>query len=89
MSLGIVIGPGIGGFLADFGLKMPLLISAIVGVVAVVFSMFVLKESKLENMTFLKVNRNLMVKEIAQSFKKPYFIPLVITLSDELWFNGI
>src|SRR3954454_18633359 len=38
MSLGIVIGPGIGGFLADFGLKMPLLISAIVGVGAVVFS---------------------------------------------------
>ena len=32
MSLGIVIGPGIGGFLAKYGLKMPLLVSAIVGV---------------------------------------------------------
>ena len=38
MSLGIVIGPGIGGFLADFGLKMPFLISAIVGLAAVTFS---------------------------------------------------
>ena len=37
MSLGIVIGPGIGGFLADFGLKMPLLISALVGIAAVAF----------------------------------------------------
>ena len=46
MSLGIVVGPGIGGFLAEFGLKMPLLISALVGVVAVIFSTFVLKESK-------------------------------------------
>ena len=46
MSLGIVIGPGIGGFLADFGLKMPLLISAIVGVGAVIFSAVMLKESK-------------------------------------------
>ena len=45
MSLGIVIGPGIGGFLADFGLKMPLLISAFVGLVAVIFSAFMLKES--------------------------------------------
>ena len=46
MSLGIVVGPGIGGFLAEFGLKMPLLISALVGVVAVIFSTLVLKESK-------------------------------------------
>ena len=45
MSLGIVIGPGIGGFLADFGLKLPLLISAIIGVFAVIFSAVMLKES--------------------------------------------
>ena len=37
MSLGIVIGPGIGGFLADFGLKIPLLISALVSLAAVAF----------------------------------------------------
>ncbi|MFF2753817.1 MFS transporter [Psychrobacillus sp. NPDC058041] len=80
MSLGIVIGPGVGGFLADFGLKMPLLISAIVGVVAVVFSMFVLKESKPEESGAPENKPEPMVKEIVQSFKKPYFIPLVITL---------
>lgn len=79
MSLGIVIGPGIGGFLADFGLKMPLLISAVVGVLAVIFSMFVLKESKLED-SVAENKPEPMVKEIIQSFKKPYFIPLVITL---------
>lgn len=80
MSLGIVVGPGIGGFLADFGLKMPLLISALVGVLAVIFSTFVLKESKPEDMDILNSKSEPMVKEIAQSFKKPYFIPLVITL---------
>ncbi|QFG00590.1 MFS transporter [Psychrobacillus glaciei] len=79
MSLGIVIGPGIGGFLADFGLKMPLLISAVVGVLAVIFSMFVLKESKPEDSVAENKSES-MVKEIGQSFKKPYFIPLVITL---------
>jgi DHA1 family multidrug resistance protein-like MFS transporter len=46
MSLGIVIGPGIGGFLADFGLKMPLLVSALISLLATVFSILVLKESK-------------------------------------------
>jgi DHA1 family multidrug resistance protein-like MFS transporter len=80
MSLGIVIGPGIGGFLADFGLKMPLLISAIVGSAAVVFSVFVLKESKPEDSEVSESKQESMVKEIVQSFKKPYFIPLVITL---------
>ncbi|MFJ5770620.1 MFS transporter [Psychrobacillus sp. NPDC093180] len=80
MSLGIVVGPGIGGFLADFGLKMPLLVSAVVGVLAVIFSLFVLKESKPETSSTPENKSEPMVKEIVQSFKKPYFIPLVITL---------
>ncbi|MGB2873500.1 MFS transporter [Psychrobacillus psychrotolerans] len=80
MSLGIVVGPGIGGFLAEFGLKMPLLISALVGVVAVIFSTLVLKESKPTDVVTPDGKSETMVKEIAQSFKKPYFIPLVITL---------
>lgn len=80
MSLGIVVGPGIGGFLAEFGLKMPLLVSALVGVVAVIFSTLVLKESKPADVSVSEGKSETMVKEIAQSFKKPYFIPLVITL---------
>lgn len=81
MSLGIVIGPGIGGFLADFGLKVPLLVSALVGVVAVIFSAIMLKESMdFEIDAVVDENTESMVKEIFQSFKKPYFIPLLITL---------
>ena len=80
MSLGIVIGPGIGGFLADFGLKMPLLISAIVGLAAVAFSAFMLKESMDTKIEVTNEKPEPMVKEIVQSFNKPYFIPLVITL---------
>ncbi|QUG43290.1 MFS transporter [Psychrobacillus sp. INOP01] len=80
MSLGIVVGPGIGGFLAEISLKMPLLVSALVGVVAVVFSTLVLKESKPADVNTPESKSEPMVKEIAQSFKKPYFIPLVITL---------
>ncbi len=80
MSLGIVIGPGIGGFLADFGLKMPLLISALVGLAAVAFSAFMLEESMDKKVEVSNEKPEPMVKEIAQSFNKPYFIPLVITL---------
>ncbi len=80
MSLGIVVGPGIGGFLAEFGLKMPLLISALVGLAAVAFSAFMLKESMDTKIVVQDKKTDPMVKEIAQSFNKPYFIPLVITL---------
>ncbi|WP_172370981.1 MFS transporter [Sporosarcina jiandibaonis] len=80
MSLGIVIGPGIGGFLADFGLKMPLLVSAIVGLAAVVFSAVMLKESRDEEVELNAMNSDPMVKEIIQSFSKPFIVPLLITL---------
>ncbi|MBS4210065.1 MFS transporter [Bacillus sp. FJAT-50079] len=80
MSLGIVIGPGIGGFLADFGLKVPLLVSAIVGLVAVAFSAIVLKESMPEGSYVPEEHNDSMIKKIGQSFSKPYFIPLIIIL---------
>lgn len=83
MSLGIVIGPGVGGFLADFGLKMPFLISALVSLVAVIFSVIVLKESKpdqsSEAMAYIPEDES-MARKMVRSVKMPYFIPLIITL---------
>lgn len=82
MSLGIVIGPGVGGFLADFGLKMPFLISAIVSLIAVIFSVLVLKESKIESSIASNniPNDESMARKMVRSVKMPYFIPLLITL---------
>ncbi|MBN6885470.1 MFS transporter, DHA1 family, multidrug resistance protein [Cytobacillus horneckiae] len=82
MSLGVVVGPGIGGFLAEYGLKMPFLISALVSLVAVFFSIAVLKESRSEEQmaTMQIADEEPMVKKIARSVKMPYFVPLIITL---------
>ena len=81
MSLGIVIGPGIGGFLADYDLKLPLLVSAMVSLVSVVFSVIVLKESReVTPETVGPLKQEPMLKKLAQSVHKPYFIPLIITL---------
>ncbi|MEG0386269.1 MAG: MFS transporter [Solibacillus sp.] len=80
MSLGIVIGPGIGGFLADYGLKAPLLVSAIVGLLAFVVSFFTLPESLTETMDMSNEPNQSMIKDVLLSVKKPFFIPLVITL---------
>ena len=81
MSLGIVIGPGIGGFLADYDLKLPLLVSAMVSLVSVIFSVIVLKESReVTPETGGPNEQEAMLKKLAQSIHKPYFIPLIITL---------
>lgn len=81
MSLGIVVGPGIGGYLAEIDLKMPLLVSAIVAFVAVIFSVILLKESRqpseMENMTG---EGDSFFVSLANSVKKPYFVILLITL---------
>lgn len=83
MSLGIVTGPGLGGFLADFGLKIPFLVSALVSLVAVLFSMMLLENSETEEATAARAaiqDNESMVSKLARSVKMPYFIPLVITL---------
>jgi DHA1 family multidrug resistance protein-like MFS transporter len=59
------------------------LISAIVSLVAVLFSVLVLKESMTEQ-TLSEANAHLddesMMRKMARSVKMPFFIPLVITL---------
>lgn len=83
MSLGIVVGPGIGGFLADFGLKTPFLISAIVSLAAVVFSVMLLKESERNPAApadQLGKDDETLARKMVRSVKMPFFIPLVITL---------
>ncbi|KTR60091.1 multidrug transporter [Exiguobacterium indicum] len=80
MSLGIVIGPGIGGFLAEYDLKLPLLVSAIVSGAAVLFSVLLLQESEKHDATAMAPDEGSMIKKLGTSFKKPYFVPLVITL---------
>ncbi|KAB2864595.1 MAG: MFS transporter [Exiguobacterium chiriqhucha] len=79
MSLGIVIGPGIGGFFAEFGLKAPLLLSAIVSFVAVISSIILLKEPDRE--PYVQTNESeSLPRQLVSSTRKPYFFVLVINL---------
>lgn len=82
MSLGIVIGPGIGGFLANAGLKMPFLVAALSSIVAVIFSYLLLGESKEEEYDFQKSkdSKESIGTKLVLSIKLPYFIPLIISL---------
>ena len=44
ISTGFIIGPGIGGFLADIGIRVPFYAAGVLGVVAAILSLVLLKE---------------------------------------------
>ncbi|MCU4782473.1 MFS transporter [Bacillus cereus] len=44
INTGFLIGPGIGGFLADINMRMPFFVAALIGALSVVFSFLLLKE---------------------------------------------
>ena len=44
ISTGFIIGPGIGGFLADFGTRVPFYFAGALGITAAILSMLLLKE---------------------------------------------
>lgn len=85
MSLGFVIGPGIGGFLAELGLRMPLYVSAAVGALATVGSLLFLpeslsKEAQLAARQSKEKKENVFV-QLGRSVKAPYFIMLILVFT--------
>lgn len=82
MSLGFVIGPGIGGFLAEFGIRAPFYVSAGVAALALIGSLIFLPESLSKEKQLAKrqvrVKRESIFKQFVLSFKAPYFILLLL-----------
>ncbi|TXS00991.1 MFS transporter [Bacillus sp. SH7-1] len=81
ISTGFIIGPGIGGFISDFGIRAPFFFAAVISGIAACFSVFILKEpvSK-EQRIKMRDNKTQIsfVNEMKQSFHPVYFIPLVL-----------
>ncbi|KMY50719.1 MFS transporter [Peribacillus loiseleuriae] len=78
MSLGFVVGPGIGGFLAAFGVKAPFYIAGAVAAIAVILSLFFLKEPARSTKSEQPAKRTSLINQLAVSVKKPYFILLLM-----------
>ncbi|NQX70443.1 MFS transporter [Paenibacillus alba] len=81
ISGGFIIGPGIGGFIADLGIRAPFFFAAAFALVAALISVFILKEplsrEQLENNRKRKKQVSFLA-EIKKSFQPIYFVPLVI-----------
>lgn len=80
MSLGFVIGPGIGGILSKISLEFPFFIGATVAVFAAIVSFFALPNIKPEispDQVGKHKNENLF-KQLKRSAATPYFIMLIV-----------
>ncbi|SCW33245.1 MFS transporter, DHA1 family, multidrug resistance protein [Paenibacillus tianmuensis] len=81
ISLGFIIGPGIGGFIAELGIRAPFFFAAGFTLVTTIISLLVLqeplsKEKRMENRQ-KKLNGSFL-SEIKKSFQPLYLVPLII-----------
>lgn len=88
ISTGFIIGPAIGGFLAEFGLRVPFFAAAGAAAVAMAVSWIILPESlDKEKQLAARQRKEKTENQLAQlvkSYRTPYFTGLVIILITSL-----
>lgn len=78
MSLGFMIGPAIGGLLAEVSLRFPFYVATSAALVAAVISMFVLPKSAPVVQTGKPTKRENLFKQMKHSTTTPYFVMLIV-----------
>ncbi|MDN3017514.1 MFS transporter [Paenibacillus sp. BSR1-1] len=82
MSSGFIIGPGLGGLLAEFGTRAPFFASASIGLLAVICCLPLLPESQPVEVRLMhlksKPKKENIFRQLAQSAKSRYFILLLM-----------
>ncbi len=82
ITTGFIIGPGIGGLLAEYGIRVPFYAAAIAGLVAAIATLLMLPESlspeRRAELTTSQGKGDSLVRQLLQSYRKPYFLSLII-----------
>ncbi|MFD2701280.1 MFS transporter [Paenibacillus shunpengii] len=79
MNLGMVLGPGLGGIIAEFGIRVPYFVAAGLGLIATVLTLLMpetLTEDK--RLAASRKVREPIGQQISQSFRTPYFPYLIL-----------
>ena len=79
MSLGFMIGPGIGGFLANINLTFPFYLAGAVALIASALSAIYLPNVK--SVKIVTAPRENLFKQLARSVKTSYFIFLIVVFT--------
>ncbi|MBP1965689.1 MFS transporter [Paenibacillus aceris] len=83
ITTGFIIGPGIGGYIAEFGIRVPFYFAAAAGVFAACITLFILRESlpSKENSADTlpsAVERRGLFSQLRYAYREPYFLSLII-----------
>ncbi|GMK41872.1 tetracycline resistance MFS efflux pump [Paenibacillus sp. CCS19] len=84
ITTGFIIGPGIGGYVAEFGVRVPFFAAAVAGLVAACVTLLFLRESKPERSGEMEragkpaMERSNLFVQLMRSYREPYFLGLVI-----------
>jgi MFS transporter, DHA1 family, multidrug resistance protein len=81
ISTGFIIGPGIGGIIAEYGVRMPFFFAAAIAILACISSIFILKEPQTKEQ--LAVNsantkQTNIISDLKKSFNPLYIIAFII-----------
>ncbi|MDQ0273408.1 MFS transporter [Cytobacillus purgationiresistens] len=81
ISTGFIIGPGIGGFIAEYGIRLPFFFAAGIALLACILSVFILKETltkeqMAENVANTKQTN--FLSDLKRSLNPIYFIAFII-----------
>jgi len=82
MSFGIVIGPGIGGFLAEYGVRLPFYVASAASAFSMLVAFLLLPETLSKEKQLLAKNslqkKENIFSQVVMSFKAPYLFLLVL-----------
>ncbi|MGW7162970.1 MFS transporter [Paenibacillus taichungensis] len=84
ISTGYIIGPGIGGYIAEFGIRVPFYAAGVAGLIAAILTMIVLPESLSsivkgdENRLANLEPKRSLIQQLRSTYREPYFISLII-----------
>jgi DHA1 family multidrug resistance protein-like MFS transporter len=81
ISTGFIIGPGIGGFIAEYGIRMPFYFAAAIALLACITSIFILKEPLTkEELAEISANKKqtTILRDLKKSFHPLYFIAFIL-----------
>lgn len=82
ITTGFIIGPGIGGYLAELGIRVPFFAAAGAAAIVAVITLLVLPESRSaelrEEARTMKGNNDSLIMQLMRSYREPYFFGLII-----------
>ncbi|AFC29166.1 multidrug resistance protein [Paenibacillus mucilaginosus 3016] len=83
ITTGFIIGPGIGGYIAEFGIRVPFYAAGAAGILAACITLLVLRESLPSKTNEWdtppdEVERRGLLSQLRYAYREPYFLGLII-----------